>query len=243
MHRNILLLILIASAGVAQADLIVAPSANTSANGNADTIVPLGEQDDTWTFQWQLAGSQLSAMVGDTVTGIGFRLATGESSVPAGTSIGSWNLELSSAANALGSLSSTVTSNIGPHATSVFDNSITLPALTGGTGPNPFFLILFSTPYTYTGGDLLMTLNVTNGNLLQELDGNVVDANGNTVGFDFGDASTKVGFYNYPITEFQFTSTTTLPTPEPALLPLLLGGGFALISFHRAHRRKSGRAK
>src|SRR5271170_1569763 len=110
MHRNILLLILIASAGVAQADLIVAPSANTSANGNADTIVPLGEQDDTWTFQWQLAGSQLSAMVGDTVTGIGFRLATGESSVPAGTSIGSWNLELSSAANALGSLSSTVTS-------------------------------------------------------------------------------------------------------------------------------------
>lgn len=241
--RNALLLILIAGAGVAQADLIVAPSANTSANGSADTVIPFGEPDDSWTFQWQLAASQLTAMAGDTITGIGFRLATGQFSVPAGTLIGLWDLELSSAANALGSLSSTVTSNIGPHATSVFDSSITLPALTGGTGPNPFFLISFSTPYTYTGGDLLMTLNVTNGNLLQELDGNVVDGNGNTVGFDFGDASTRVGFYDYPITEFQFTPATTPPTPEPALLPLLLCGGFALISFHRARRRKSGQAE
>jgi hypothetical protein len=238
MRTRLSLLTLVLSVGAAYGSVVVAPNANAAANGNADTFIVFSEGTQAWTFQWQLAASQLTAMVGDTISAIGFRLDAGSSSFAAGTSIGSWDLELSGAANALGSMSTTLANNIGAGATTVYNNSLVLPAMTGGAGPNPFFLINFTTPYTYTGGDLLMTLSVLSGGAINNvvLDANTVDSHGDTAGGPGG--NNEAQFYNYPITEFQFNATTA--APEPGSLLLFLGGGLALAATKL--RRLSSRA-
>jgi hypothetical protein len=239
MRTRISFLTLVLSVGAAYGSVVVAPNANAAANGNSDTLIVFSEGTQAWNFQWQLAASQLTAMVGDTISAIGFRLDAGSASFAAGTSIGSWDLELSGAANALGSMSTTLANNIGAGATTVYNNSLVLPAMTGGAGPNPFFLITFTTPYTYTGGDLLMTLSVlaggANNNVV--LDANTVDSHGDTAGGPVGTAN-QAQFFNYPITEFQFNPTTAVP--EPGSLLLFLGGGLALAGAKR--RKQSDRA-
>src|SRR5277367_7144354 len=88
------------SAQSAQADsLLVAPNGDTAANGNAGTIIPFAEGAAAITFQWDLAGSQLTPMIGDTINAIGFRLLTGSSNVPGPTTIGTFDLQLSSSLN------------------------------------------------------------------------------------------------------------------------------------------------
>jgi hypothetical protein len=224
------LLCLALAVGVsAYGSFLVAPGANTSANGDGFTVIPFSS--GAWTFQWQIAASQLAPMAGDTVTSIGFRLATGASNVAAGASITNWDLELSPAANALGSLSTTFANNIGAGGVTVYDSSVTLPALTGGAGPNPFFLITFTTPYTYTSGDLLMTLVIPGGGPQLALDGNLVDANGDTAGQP-GGGTAQAQFFNYPITEFGYTTAT----PEPATLGLCAA---ALLAFCGAKARRA----
>ncbi len=225
MRKLTLTVFLIAVAGTIDASTIVAPNGNAAANGNGSSVVPFSDGTNLFEFQWQIAASQLTSMVGQDITAIGFRLQGGASSVASGTTIGTWDLELSGAANALGSLSTTLANNIGAGATTVYNNSLTLPALTGGAGPNPFFLISFTTPFLYTGGDLLMTLDVANAApvLTIPVDANSPDANGNAV----VQQGTRTGFVNYPITEFQFFAPSELP--EPGSLVLFLTGGLALL--------------
>jgi hypothetical protein len=231
LKRFLLIAALAALASSAHAGLLVAPNANAGANGNAVSFIPLGETASGWTFQWQFPAAQLASMVGDTITAIGFRLPGGISSIAAGVTEASWDLELSGAANSIGSLSPTFANNIGAGATTVYNNSLTLPAMTGGAGPNPFFLISFTTPYTYTGGDLLMTLVTGIASQSVEIDANAPDSNGDTVGASMPGATTgRAEFYNYPITEFQFTATAA---PEPGTVALFLTGGLALCGLYR----------
>jgi hypothetical protein len=204
----------------AQAGIIVAPNANTSVDGNSVQLDPFGELGNPQEFQWVLNGSQLTGIVGDNITAIGFRLASGQSG-QAPSTINSFDLELSSSNNPIGSLSTTYANNIGSNAVTVYNGSLSLPGLTGGAGPNPFFLITFTTPFTYTGGNLLMTL-VSSSDDSFAVDANAVgDGLGDTVAF-FPVNSTKAEYYNYPITEFQFT------TPEPASSGLIALGLLAM---------------
>jgi hypothetical protein len=103
--------------------------------------------------------------VGVSIGGIQFRLAGGlATGPPVNTVWPDWSLTLSPSNNAPGSLSATFDDNIAPGAVTVRSGPLTLPAnsLPGGSSPNAFgLLIAFTTPYTYTGGNLLLTITHT----------------------------------------------------------------------------------
>ena len=105
--------ILMLSVASAFAGTIVAPNANTSANGSTDQLFLFGEGSNSAEFQWEFAASQLTSIVGDTITAIGFRLESGEGTQTGPISIGSFDLELSPGVNPIGSLSGTFANNIG----------------------------------------------------------------------------------------------------------------------------------
>jgi hypothetical protein len=199
----------------------VVPNANTSVGGNAEQFEVFGEGSAaaSYTFQWQLAASQLTSLIGDPLTAIGFRLLPGAATIPGPTTITSFDLELSPAVNSIGSLSVTQANNIGAGGVTVYNAPLTLGTLTGAPGASPFFLINFSTPYTYTGGDLVVTETILGGSTFA-VDANVPDGNGDT------SALARTEFFNYPITEFQATANVAA-TPEPGTLLSLAGGLFA----------------
>jgi hypothetical protein len=221
------------TACAAHAGLVVLPNGDASANGNNFTVIPLGSGSTGWAFQWDISGSQMGSVpVGSSITAIGFRLEGSQGTGPASPeTVGTFDLQLSTSLNALGSLSTTEANNIGSDAVTVLSGGLTIPtdAFTGGTGPNPFYLIDFTTPYTYEGGDLLFSLSVNNIVGALSLDANNVDANGDTVGAMGGGAG-RSEFYNYPTTELEFTAGTS--TPEPSSL-LLLGAGLAFLAGRR----------
>jgi hypothetical protein len=197
--------------------LVVLPNGNAGTNGNSDTFVPLGETSE-WIFQWQFSSSQLGSVpVGSSIDAIGFRLPSGESAPSSAVTLSTFDLELSPAARALGSLSTNEASNIGPGGVNVLSGRLTIPvgSFVAGSGPNPFYLINFTTPYTYTGGDLLFSLD-TRSSVSFSVDANVVNSIGDTAGNPGGPGTTlRAEFYNYPITEIQFSAGVT-STPEPA---------------------------
>lgn len=211
-------LISLGSFGIAQASTaFVVPNANASANGNAGQNLLFGEGfngSGTYNFQWELAASQLTSMVGEPITAIGFRLVGGDATLAAPNDIGFFSLELSPAVNPIGSLSTTYSNNIGIGGVTVYSAPLDLGTVTGGVGPNPFFLISFSVPYTYTGGDLVMTAAITGETDDLEVDANSIgDGLGDTVSAQNGPPQAE--FYSYPITEFQvipeLSTSLTLP--------------------------------
>lgn len=233
MKRNRLgtALLFITCAVGAKADLyVVAPNANTSVSGDIFQK-SIFDSPGPVTFQWDVAASQLTSLVGTTITGIGFRLQGGAPTWPTDSLSPSFDLELSGSANPIGSLSSTQANNIGANATTVYNSSLDIPvnSLVGGSSPNPFYVINFTTPYAYAGGDLLLTLNSVGGIGPYVDANNIYDPNG-PYSVTYGDTSATVHgysaaeFYSFPITEFQYTALT----PEPGYL-VLLGVMMALL--------------
>jgi hypothetical protein len=198
------------------ADTLVAPNANTSTNGGNPQFGVLGEGPTT--FQIDIAASQLTSIVGQSIDAIGFRLPGGAASIPSVT-ISGFSLELSGSANPIGSLSSNQAANIGANAQTVDSGTLVLSGLVGGAGPNPFFLIDFATPYLYTGGDLLITDSYTSSSLIFGVDAVLVGSLMDTSATIDGDS--KAQFFNAPVTELV---TSTSPVPEPGSL-MLLGTG------------------
>jgi hypothetical protein len=197
---------------------IVLPAGNTATEASADLLGPFANRD--MTMQWVFASSELTGLLpGSTVTGIGLRLNAGQLDRPGiDVTYSSWELQLSPSANAAGSLDTTFAANVGPGAVTVRTGPLTIPAATlpGGAGPNPFHFIPFTTPYIYTGGDLLFTLRQdgTAGGPLFTVDAvRLSDLPGiaDTVRAEDAIAATgQAHFFNVPVTALQFT-----PVPEP----------------------------
>jgi len=143
--------------------VVVAPNANAATNGSTVQFGVFSEVAPT-TFQTDIAASQLTSLIGDTITSIGYRMQVNGASVAGPVTISGFSLELSGSANAIGSLSANQAANLGANAEVVDSGTLVLSGLVGGPGPNPFFLINFATPYLYSGGDLLVTDSYSTSN-------------------------------------------------------------------------------
>lgn len=223
--------LLLACAVGAQADIIVAPNANTGANGGTQQFGVFGNGTDAnITFQWDIAASQLTSLVGEDITGVGFRLPGGASTVGTATTIGAFSLELSSSLSPLGSLNATPANNIAANGVTVYNNpSLVIPAnsLVGGVGPNPFYVIDFTTPFLYTGGALLIT-DTNKTTAMLAVDAASVNSVADTAAC-FG-SGCEAEFYNFPVTELLGTPAVS-GVPETSSLLLfgtVLAGAFML---------------
>jgi hypothetical protein len=233
-------------APAAQADLVVTPNANAGVEGAEGTFVPFGPNE--WTFQWAIAASQFDSVpVGSQLTAIGLRLDAGQGTIPGSDfTITNWNLQVSQSLNAPSSLSATYANNIAADVVTVRTGALTIAAnsLIGGPGVNPFFSIAFTVPYTYNGGDLLLTLRHSGGGPNPLLDGIDVSAIIGTVGTAGDQDATaappdRVNYYYAPVTQFEFTSAVA--APEPSSLALLGVGAVGILGYV-GRRKMSARA-
>lgn len=222
----------------AQAAVVIAPNAYTSAEAPTATVLPLSNSS---TFQWVLPAADFTSLTpGTLLTSIGFRSEGGLDSNLLPVNIAEWDLLLSTPALSFPTLSTTFADNLGSDAVIVRTGplNIVAGALVGGPGPNPFYDIPFDTPYAYAGGDLLVSLTQTTSSSGSAfLDGVSASATlpslGNTVvAFSFGASSGEANFYNFPVTRFGTASSI----PEPTTLALLCLG---LAGLGVVRRRKS----
>jgi len=223
---------------------IVVPNGNAGVEGLANSFIPFSAQAQT--FQYSLAGSQFAGVpIGSELTSIGWRRDGSESTGPTAAMIyTTYDILLSTSLNPIGSLSSTFANNVGPDVTTVRSGTFTLNAGAlidnGIPTPNPFYVIAFTTPYTYLGGDLLIELRHS---ATASDAGGIIRVDANLYGDGLADTvlDTANGpvaqFFNYPITQFTFEGATA-PVPEPASLTLL-GLGLASMGARRWRQRKS----
>jgi hypothetical protein len=229
----ILCLAALALPGRARADVIVLPNANTNVSGPTRQFFPLGGGGRT--FQWVYSSSQLTPVVGDQITSIGFRLPAGMATVTTPITFTAWNLQVGTSLNPPGSLSATFAANQASDTVTVRSGPLVIPpnSLIGGAGPNPFFDLNFTTPFVYHGGDLLFTLRLTGNTNETPVDANFLpNPVTDTVGAFSFTATTGIGqVFNSPITQLNFGAATGIP--EPSSLALFAFGGAALAGWRR----------
>ena len=223
----------VALAPQTHAATVVAP--NQTANAGISTALNNGNR----TYLMQYGASLLSGInVGDQITGLTFRISSGQSnpSSPA-ASFTNWDLTLAQAANPISSLSTTFANNLtNPVLVRSGALSFAAGAFPGGAvnpTTNPFGPVInFTKPYTYQGGDLVVLISHTAGtdsigfldalsstSLFRALSANSFNATSGS---------------NQAVTITQFTTSPALPpatTPEPSALVGLgvivaLGAGF-----------------
>jgi hypothetical protein len=120
----------------------------------------------------------------------------------------------------------------------------------GGAGPNPFFELVFSTPYTYTGGNLLVTIGHSAQPVSISVDANrlATEPAGLTdtlANFGSSNATTGLeGFYNSPVAAFYTGSVAPIPEPSTAIVAVFGAVAFAAYgrSRHRRQPRRHGAA-
>src|SRR5207302_8764496 len=120
-----------------------------------------------------------------------------------------------------GSLSTSPAANQGAGTMQVRSGPLTFPAnsFPGGSSPNAFGPeITFSTPYTYTGGDLLLTLRYTaaSGQLLFDFQ-NTPDAQFRSA-FDYNATTMPDSSPGSYVLKFTASSLPAVPEPSSWLL-------------------------
>lgn len=220
--------------------VIVLPGAYSASEAPASIATPLTNSDST--FQWVFASSSLVGLnPGTAIVGIGFRLDGGSSDRPGvDLTYSTWDLQLSQSNNPAGSLSATFADNIAADVVTVRSGPLAIPAgsLPGGPGPNSFNFIAFTTPYVFSGGDLLLTLRQDNtgGAPLVAVDGvGLADLAGvaDTVRATSATETTGTAqFFNVPVTALEIQTV-----PEPSAAWLVFGGFGTLLLLSRLRRR------
>jgi hypothetical protein len=216
-----LLLGLFAFAGArSNAAVVVAPNAETSASqGNPQYLVFGNGGNLGYVFQAGYAASQFSSIpLGTKITSIGYRLASGEGTLTSEIDYSQFNIQIGKAAEPIGSLSATFAANLGTDTVLARSGPLDIAAGTfiGGGTVNPFYQIPFSTPYTYTGGDLVITIRDTASVEYNfDVDGvavgsGITDTNA-AYGTDSSATNGQSQFYNAPVIELTYGAV-----PEPA---------------------------
>jgi len=222
-------------AAFAEAAVITVPAALTSTEGSGNYVI---SNLAGLTFQQVVSASQLTTgglEPGSQITGLRFR-ANGPETTTTALSLTTLNISVGKSNFAPGSLTSSVAGNQGADTVLARSGSITFAAnsFPVSGSPNLFGAVIpFTTPYTYTGGPLLLTINQSASNRVFRID--AAGTGSALAGTDFqsrqgGFNSTTVSTINgtpstafYIATQYEFTPPA--PIPEPASLSLLACAG------------------
>lgn len=162
--RPMVAMLIVSIAGACTSALsaaVVVPNASAATDGDTSFAGPLSRFART--YQLLIDDTQLSGIVGQQITGVTWRLPGGTAtSWPASdVNYTAFNIFLSGSVEP-SARSATMANNIVGPQTQVRSGALTIPASAfPGTGasPNAFgFVINFNSPYTYSGGNLLLEL-------------------------------------------------------------------------------------
>ncbi len=222
------------SAAVPPITVVSPPNYANAVAGYMDDA-PLGAAEQH--FQQIIAPSLIPGIqVGATITGLGFRVVTGDPSVPAQV-VPNYQIWLSQSALNPASMSLTFSQNRGADFTLVRTGSlnITENMFPGGIGLNAMGIIQFTTPYVYQGGSLLIEVAYDSF----PLGGVRADA-----AYPFDTSVARTGFgdgYSATVADGLFGEALVMgfqvvPVPEPSFV-LPLAGGLLLLAFYARNRR------
>lgn len=164
-------LALLCSAGLARADTINCPTASSGTGGSGAYTTVLHSQARS--YQVVIGPAHLPSLPANTgaqITAIRWRLASWQAYgawPPVAVTYTNFDMTLSKSNFPAGSLSTTYTNNIGPDAVATRSGPITFGAgVFPGGAVSPAFnawgpAVVFTQPYVYTGGDLLITIRHT----------------------------------------------------------------------------------
>ena len=215
---------------------VVAPNGFEAVEGPEGINGPFA--GEARTTQWVFPAADFAGITpGTELISIGFRVNGGATTNAQELNFAQWNLQLSTPQAPFPTLSTTFADNIGADVVTVRSGPLTIPigALIGGPGPNPFFDLAFTTPYTYTGGPLLVTLNHTGAGIPVSTSVAIGSGSGliGTVAATSFEADVGIGGFNGPITRF---GTESVALPAPGTLMLF---GLGLAGLGLAARRRS----
>jgi hypothetical protein len=223
---------LTAATGLADQTIIVPGQFALAEAGSSDNA-PLGATEQH--FQQVFSSALLTNIsVGNWIDGIAFRVEGNETAVPAQT-IPVYNISLSQSANAPGSLSATFANNRGADFLTVRSGALTVNAgdFPGGSSPNNFGWIQFSTPYQYQGGDLLIEVAYQGFSAGRDADA-VYPFTANLAQTAFGNGynstTTDAGLYAEALVMGFSITSVLVPIPEPSAF-FIIGVGFLLLLF------------
>jgi len=207
-------------------NIVVVPGGFSGTEANTSDNAPLGASEQH--FQQVFSVALLTNLVaGDFINGIAFRVDGSETSLPAQT-VTTYNIGMSQSPNAPGSLSSTFSANRGADYLTVRSGPLTLRAgdFSGGASPNTFGWISFSTPYLYTGGNLLVEIAYQGFSIGRDADAaypyNPSLAQ-SAFGTGFSSTAADAGLYSEAIV-MGFSVETVSSVPEPSASAMFVVG-------------------
>jgi hypothetical protein len=222
--------------------VVVAPTAFASTEGGtSSTFTPLGGAFGL-TEQILIEQSALGLTAGDTITGIAFRPDGGGSGTTPASPISytDYSISIGQAGRTAETMSATFSDNL-PSPTLVRSGGLTIPAnsFTLGSTPNSFGPVLtFTTPFQYTGGDLVFEFRTVSGtsSTTPNMDTDATPAKGfgttyNSV-FAADGTATSGSQFVAPIVGLQVT-----PVPEPTTWALVTGLSLGAFGFVRRIRK------
>ncbi len=165
------------------------PQVRQNVQGSGSFTSPLSSSDRT--YQMLIHDSMLTALQGNTLTGISFRVQATVGTWPATVQTYSdYDVYLSGSVDPVNRSTTFINNIVGPQ-TQVRSGSLTIPvnAITGGV--NPGFVIDFTTPYVYTGGNLLIELRHTGATTSRAVEAITTSSPGYGEGF----SATWIGDY------------------------------------------------
>jgi hypothetical protein len=242
---NVVIGICLTAATVLADQTFIVPGQYASVEAGSSDNAPLGATEQH--FQQVFSSSLLTSLsVGDWINAIAFRVNGTETALPAQT-IPIYDISLSESPNAPGSLSATFADNRGADFLTVRSGSLTINAgdFPGGSSPNDFGWISFTTPYQYQGGDLLIEVayqGFSTGRNADAVYHYIVNLGQTAFGTGYNSTTADAGLYDEALVMgLSIASRSPAPIPEPSV-SLLFGIGALLLVLQRGRKSAAKQA-
>jgi hypothetical protein len=235
---NIVIGICLTAATVFADQIVIVPGQYATTEAGSSDNAPLGVSGQH--FQQVFSSALLTDIsVGDWIDGIAFRVDGNETALPAQT-IPIYDISLSESPNAPGDLSATFADNRGADFLTVRSGPLTVNAgdFPGGSSPNGFGWISFSTPYQYQGGDLLVEVDYQGFSAGRDADAVypiAADLAQTAFGTGYDSTTADAGLYAEALV-MGFSISSVEPIPEPPTF-FIIGVGFLLLVFRSSQKK------